>query len=478
MPEWVYQNWWKISSHSHEEIRNWRGLCRKTLGGSPSQTPGQMDLTQWKRTYGCLFPACQRTSCSSQSGSGMATWWISHVGSSIWRWTRFGWRNNEMECSGGSQIVERNRCGRGFWEVLTGKTLSSWALGLPHGLSRPNALQTPRLVLWASWSEANCSVWFALKPNKWPSTKLLPFVLALNAKMRPKLPLWKSTRTKLVRWQNAPELTKTQQKSEIVEVQELADSMLRPLELQLFVVQNQTPLRLRKERMRLSPWVELCGMKFINVVEITNIFWKLFGQLTPRLLKPWKMAKSPNLWWLGQQFAQTKKWACGLSLHAAAKRLKVRLIVLEGGYDQPYVVRECFGQSKPGERPVVLVLRNQHYKLILPKPGAAFPKQWLETEAGELAPGLSLELRGAGKVGFLAPLLAPSVAGNKQRLGRGHSMVVGFLPGRNLILAQTNQKRQVPTMPVGSRQGQLRIQALAQNGLGHTDLRWKAVPQA
>jgi hypothetical protein len=80
-----------------------------------------------------------------------------------------------------------------------------------------------------------------------------------------------------------------------VEVQELADSMLRPLELQLFVVQNQTPLRLRKERMRLSPWVELCGMKFINIVEITNIFWKLFGQLTPRLLKPWKMAKSPNL---------------------------------------------------------------------------------------------------------------------------------------------------------------------------------------
>lgn len=166
-------------------------------------------------------------------------------------------------------------------------------------------------------------------------------------------------------------------------------------------------------------------------------FWAVDSKAT-EAMEDGKIPQTYDDW--VNSLLRPKKWACGLSLHAAAKRLKVRLIVLEGGYDQPYVVRECFGQSKPGERPVVIVLRNQHYKLILPKSGATFPKQWLETEAGELAPGLSLELRGAGK-SWLPSSSASSISSRKQAAPRSGSQHGSWLPPRSKFDIGSNKSK-------------------------------------
>ena len=92
-----------------------------------------------------------------------------------------------------------------------------------------------------------------------------------------------------------------------------------------------------------------------------------------------------------------KRWICGLSLRAAADRLKVQVIIVkkvDGNWGTPMAVG---AMPKKGETPVVLAFHDEHYTLLMPKTEDAIRSSWCAVGFTDPVALSQNSLRGAAK---------------------------------------------------------------------------------
>ena len=103
----------------------------------------------------------------------------------------------------------------------------------------------------------------------------------------------------------------------------------------------------------------------------------------------------PSTWeaWL-QSLSRPRRWICQLSLEAGAKRLGVKVVVLQKQMDGSWAEPITMGKSRKKEYPMA----EKHYVLLVPKRGGdSIPQAW---RTGGSHDGVSLpqeSLRGSGK---------------------------------------------------------------------------------
>ena len=109
----------------------------------------------------------------------------------------------------------------------------------------------------------------------------------------------------------------------------------------------------------------------------------------------------PSTWeaWL-QSLYRPRRWICQLSLKAGAKRLGVKVVVLQKQMDGSWAEPIIMGKSRKKEYPIILGFSEaeKHYVLLVPKRGGdSIPQAW---RTGGSHDGVSLSqesLRGSGK---------------------------------------------------------------------------------
>ena len=112
----------------------------------------------------------------------------------------------------------------------------------------------------------------------------------------------------------------------------------------------------------------------------------------------------PKTWtdWVAS-LSRPRRWICQLTLKAGARRLGIKLVVVQKNNDGTWGSPVVMGRSQKREHPVVLGYSEveKHYVLLIPKEGkASIPPAWLQVQQSD-AISLSQEsLRGSGKRGF------------------------------------------------------------------------------